>query len=330
MRLVRRLIALFVVTGWPSFAVGQTATEDLIASANPDVQRQIKKTYDTIHRLGVISYDNVEVFGEAQKVKELIAPQEDEDDEIVNLADEVEIMRQLAVFVATTESSENTHVIISWTIWRYLNVSPEATIRALAPYLDSSNGPLQDFARDFFQGHDGDEDYLDYVRWKVSRDEEIPAPLIKLLYERSPGQAMWVFQRGTVDTRAQLQSIQTSVEANQQDRELTPEEQEKINEVEAESKRRGREAREMLLAEHVISEALWLHKNGFIVRLRAALPEALAGLEVLAKHDKWWARLYVVYIMRQNHVLMQDHILRQLAEDENALVREAATARRGR
>jgi hypothetical protein len=296
-----------------------------LPDANPAVQAQLKKTHDAIRRIGVISYDNVEVFGEAQKVKELIAPQEDDDDEIVRLADQVEIMEQLAVFVATTESSEDTHVLGAWMIWRYLGVSPEATIRVLAPYLDSSDDSLRGFARDFIQGHEDFDDFKKYV----SRNEEIPDAFIKVLYERSPGQALLIFQRGSVDARAQLRAIGTAVEARQQGRELTPEEREEIDDIKQKSERKARESREIRLAEHIVSNALWLHKHGFNERFQAALPEARAELEKLVSHKQWWARLYVAYIMRQNKVLPRDGILRKLAEDENALVREAATSGRG-
>ena len=74
--------------------------------------------------------------------------------------------------------------------------------------------------------------------------------------------------------------------------------------------------------------ALWLKKHGFDERFQATMPEAMAELEKLAKHEEWWARMYVVYIMRQNLVLRRDHILRQLAEDENDLVSEAAKSAR--
>jgi hypothetical protein len=46
-------------------------------------------------------------------------------------------------------------------------------------------------------------------------------------------------------------------------------------------------------------------------------------LEKLSKHEEWWARLYVVYIMRQNPFLLRDKVLRDLADDNNEIVREA-------
>jgi hypothetical protein len=280
-----------------------------LPDANREVQAQFKQTYETINRLGVVSFDNTEVLSEAQEIKQLVA-------------DEDEIVRQLAVFVATTESSEDTHAIIALTIWRYLHVSPKAAIRVLAPYLDASNRPLRGFVRDWFQGHDDYDDYKKYVMLNVSRKEEVPVPFIKYLYGRSPGKALLVFRAGSVDVRAQLQTVREQIEAAREGREPTTPEQEQ------KEQRDSQKRREVLLAEHIVSNALWLHKNGFNERFQAALPEAMAELEKLAKHNQWWARLYVVYIMRQNPVLLQDHVLRQLAEDENALVSEAATSGR--
>jgi hypothetical protein len=276
-----------------------------LPDANPAVQAQIKKTYDAMHRLGVVTFDNAEVLSEAQKVKLLVA----DDDEIV---------RQLAVFVATTESSEDAHAIVALSIWRYLHVSPSATIRVLAPYLDASDRSLRGFVRDWFQGYDkaeNFEDYKKYVMWKVSRKEEIPVPFIEYMYRQSPGQALLVLQRSTVDIRKQIEVVQ-------QGRALTQEERE-------EQRQQQQERREILLAEHIVSNALWLHKNKFDEQFQAALPEAMAELEKLANHEQWWARLYVVHIMRRHPELLQDHILRKLAEDENELVSKAAKPGRG-
>jgi hypothetical protein len=280
-----------------------TAQSQELPDADPEVQSQIKKTYDAMHRLGVVTFDNAEVLSEAQKVKLLVA----DDDEIV---------RQLAVFVATTESSEDTHAIVALSIWRYLHVSPFATIRVLAPYLDASDRSLRGFVRDWFQGYDkaeNFEDYKKYVMWRVSRKEEIPVPFIEYMYRQSPGQAVLTLQSGSVDIRKQIEVVQEG-------RTLTQEEHEQ-------QRLQQQERREILLAEHIVSNALWLHANKFNGRFQAALPEAMAELEKLANHKQWWARLYVVHIMRRHPELLQDHILRKLAEDENELVSKAAERR---
>jgi hypothetical protein len=169
------------------------------------------------------------------------------------------------------------------------------------------------------------KEYLEYVSGSVNRGEEIPAPFIKYIYERSPGQALLVFAKGTRNVAAQLQAIRKGLDARQQGREPTEQERGEIRQIQAKSKQEGRERRQILLAEHIISDAIWLHKHGFIVRFNEALPEAMDGLKKLANHEEWWARLYVVYIMRQNPALRHDDTLRQLAEDENPLVSEAAS-----
>ena len=191
-----------------------------LPAANPAVQAQLNKTYDTIKRLAVVSFDNAEVLSEAQKVKQLVA-------------DEDEVVRQLAVFVATTESSEDTHAIVALSIWRYLHVSPFATIRVLAPYLDASDRSLRGFVRDWFQGFDDYDEYKKYVMWKVSRKEEIPVPFIEYMYSQSPGQAVLTLQSGSVDVKAQLDSMRKQAEAQRQGRDPPAPEQDR-------EQRRGR------------------------------------------------------------------------------------------
>src|SRR5690606_38210285 len=82
--------------------------------------------------------------------------------------------------------------------------------------------------------------------------------------------------------------------------------------------------REILLAEHIISNAVWLHEKKFDEQFQQILPEAMAELEKLSTHRQWWARLYAVQIMRQNHFLLKNSVLRRLADDEHPLVRKAA------
>ncbi|HVT30720.1 MAG TPA: hypothetical protein VHE81_22115, partial [Lacipirellulaceae bacterium] len=85
------------------------------------------------------------------------------------------------------------------------------------------------------------------------------------------------------------------------------------------------ELREIELAEHIVSNAIWLDKNAFRDRFQAAVPEANAQLAKLAKHKEWWARLYVAYIMRKYPELRQDDVIERLSKDTNELVRAAAT-----
>jgi hypothetical protein len=304
-----------------AWCAGQdTDVEVLIAQKNQAVQEQIAKVYASLHQPGGIDTgSNVEAFRQLQELKD-VAP------------DQSELVRQLAIFAVTPGDEQQplaAVVILGW-----LRIPPKVTIRVLAPYLDTDDPTLHSFLYDIFHGLDragsgpfksvNYYDYLEYVRGQMNRKEEIPGPFIKYIYERSPAQALAVFRHATVNVSEYLQLLNRSVEARQQGGVPTEEERQEIRRIQAEREQDGKERREILLAEHIISNALWLKKRGFDERFHQALPEAMEELKRLAKSKHWWARMYVVYIMRQNLVLRYDLTLRQLAEDGNQLVREAA------
>ena len=85
-----------------------------------------------------------------------------------------------------------------------------------------------------------------------------------------------------------------------------------------------RERSDIELAEHIVSNALWLNKNGFADRFQQTLPEANEQLTKLANRQEWWARLYVAYIMRQHGELRRGDVIERLSNDSNELVQEAA------
>jgi hypothetical protein len=318
------ILAVTLATGAHCVAQ-ETDVEQLLADADPPVQEQIAKTYAAFGRHQFEPIGHVEPFQELEDLKDAVA-------------DEEELVRQLAIFAATPKGDEQrplaAAVILSW-----LHVPPNVAIRVLASYLDTDDSKLRAFVYDVFHGLDNTDsvafvsvnynDYLEYIRWMVHHEKELPAPFVNYIYERSPAQALLVFRIATVDHRDYMQILRKSVEAAQEGRGPTAQEREEMRQVQEAGRREGRAQREILLAEHIVSNALWLHKNGFNERFQAALPEAMAELEKLAEHEAWWARLYVVYIMRQNPALLKAHTLRQLAEDENALVREAVMSRRG-
>jgi len=82
--------------------------------------------------------------------------------------------------------------------------------------------------------------------------------------------------------------------------------------------------KEILLAEHIISNAIWLKRNGFDKRFQKALPEARGRLSKLAEMDQWWTRLYVAEIMRRHRELRQADVLEKLSRDSNSLVSKSA------
>ncbi len=63
---------------------------------------------------------------------------------------------------------------------------------------------------------------------------------------------------------------------------------------------------------------------------RIVSPEVEEAMQRLAKSPQWWARLYVVEVMRRTFKYSNEKLLQQLKTDANEIVRERATAITGR
>lgn len=306
MRQARLGILAFIVVGWVNTIHAQQDVEELIDKPDAAIQAQIQKLYDTLQKSGVEPDSDMGVCHELQILKKL-SPDQDK------------LVKQLAIFAATTtKRPEDMELLILQTILQVLDVPPRISIRALAPYLDAENPPLRESVRLWFRLHDtagtdnggtppikpvNYEDYLEYVQSMLAHKEDVPTPFLTYIFESSPGRAVLVFAYANspnIHIVTRQQKLAAAVQA----------EKAKLREIE--------------LAEHIVSNAIWLNKNKFNERFQVVLPDAMAELEKLAKHKEWWARLYVVYIMRQNPPLLWDKILRQLSEDSNALVSQAA------
>lgn len=306
--------------------------EELTAKSDPAFQAQIQTIFNALHQSGVDPRDNLDAFREVQTFKKLT----DDKDKLVE---------QLAIYAATTESEEDSHVLITLMILQSLELAPSVPIRVLAPYLDADDRQLREFAGIWFHSHDkagsapprspalkpvNYDDYKRYVSLKIGRGEEIPAGFIRYIFERSPGRALLVFAYANShgDVTARLQAIRMSIEGRQPD---TKEQQEQYDigrklATKESREARLRERREIELSEHIVSNAIWLQQNDFAERFQAALPEANAELAKLAKHKQWWVRLYVAEIMRQHPQIRQPELVRQLSADSNELVSKAAMA----
>ena len=110
----------------------------------------------------------------------------------------------------------------------HLEVRPSVLIRVFAPYIDAENEKLRSFVSGWFANHDTDlqasgipafssvnyYDYMQYVRARLSRNEEIPSAFVKYMYERNPGKALLVFAySNSVDvTVARMQAIRRAIE----------------------------------------------------------------------------------------------------------------------
>jgi hypothetical protein len=306
----------------------------LRAESKPSIQEQIRKIYEI--SLNTVRDDlttNCEGYRELQRLQDIAS-------------DKGEIVKQLAIFVAITESEEDSHLMTAGAILEALDLQPSVPIRVLAPYLDAKDKNLRDFAQMWFHNHDSNDhihgkpplgsvnyhEYMEYVRARLSRKEEIPTGFIEYIYEKHPGKALLVFAKamGVENTIAQLQAIHEAVQANRQGQERTSEEIQELRERERQRKMRQdstkKQRGEFFLAEHIVSNAIWLNENGFADRFQQALPEAKEQLKKLAEHDQWWARLYVAEIMRRQREFRDPGLLAKLREDDNELVKKAAQA----
>jgi hypothetical protein len=319
MRSNRLAVALLLLAGRAS--AQETSVEELIGKPDSAIQAQIQKLCDP--RVSAEPRSNVDVCSEVQQLKQL--------------SDDNEVVKQLAIWVVETKNVEE-HDLIAIAVLHVLDFPPNVPIRVLAPCLDADDRQLRRFAQIWFNSHDkagGDglrfprpgpldyEDYLKYVEGKANRKEEVPAGFTKYIFDRSPGQALLIFAYANShgDVAARLEAIAKSIAARQRGEEPEIKEGKRSD---AKVQAGLSERRDIELVEHIVSNAIWLEKNGFNDRFQAALPEASDQLAKLAKHDQWWARLYVAEIMRQHRELRQPDVLQQLIADGNPLVSESA------
>jgi len=177
-----------VIAGWSFLAQAQDAkVEDLTAQSNPEIQDRI---YDTLN-----AFQNTNNAAEAYRQLG-----------ILRSLNPNEVVKQLAIFAARVGDGEQ--VLRARRILDLLNIQAAVVIEVLAPYLNADEPNLRSFVRDWFQYHDkaaapgpglpvlqpvNYNDYKDYVRSKLIRNEEVPGPFVEYIFERLPGHALMVF-----------------------------------------------------------------------------------------------------------------------------------------
>jgi hypothetical protein len=314
--------------------------EQLLTRAEPRIQARIEEILDAFSKYPSNSQRNVAAIREAQALAE-------------SVTDHIEIAKQVAIFAANPTMNEG-RPLEARIVLDMLDLPPKTVIRALAPYLDAENESLRSFVLDWFQYHDtcgagpislmclNYSDYLDYAQGQLRRHEDVPPAFIEYIYGRSPGQALLIFARANprkhAEMVAHLQELSKKLEGVRKQPKI--EGQQGIrpmpspNEVKPQDliglQQPKIDFKEIQLAEHIVSNAIWLNDNGFADRFQQALPEAQQELKKLAEHEYWWARLYAAEIMRPHRELRDPKVLDKLREDSNELVSKAAKNERTR
>jgi hypothetical protein len=314
MRRSQLVVAVLLLAGWPDLAVALTDTEVLLAESDAAIQAQIGAVFD--------AKSDIERFEQTQGLKEMAK-------------DKAELVKQLAIFEATSPRKHEFHVLVTLMILDGLDVQPSTCMRILAPFLDSENERVREFVEEWFQGYDGGSDddpleaYSSYMGGQLARNEEVPTALIEHIHQRlPPDRALLIFLRaGRVpDAAANIKTISKRLEAARQGREITQQDQKEWLRQEKVQQQRQEKRRQILLAEHVVSHAIWLKEQRFGEQFQKALPEAKEQLVKLSGHEHWWARLYVAAIMQRHPALRLPDVLDKLSDDEDALVSKAAKA----
>lgn len=305
--------ALSTVVAFCLLSEVQGATlKDLLSQSEPSVQATLK----------TIAADLNQLSGDRDKIDAL---------QIVDKLrsatnEEHEMVRQLAIFsVAPGEQQP----LISLAVLNLLDLPPSVVIESLSPYLNAENIKLRSFVRDWFQSHDNSgsdatpltpvnfEDYEDYLRKKFRNKESIPPAFSEYIFERSPSRALISFNRADKRSKAADRLKAMRIKFEQEAKGIVDQ---------LPKPKAGFGANEIRLAEHQISNAIWLKQHDYGEQFQRVLPEAQEQVQALAKQDLWWVRLYAVEIMRRHREFREPKVLEKLASDSNELVSRTANS----
>ena len=164
-----------------------------------------------------------------------------------------------------------------------------ALVQAVVPYLETDHSELAVEVNRLLRHVERSSrheipDYSAHQSLVQGAKEQPPLRLIKYMYDRSPGVAVLA-----------LLDVYGS---------------------------RQEPFREVLWAEHVVSDNLWKQQKRFLGE-KETLPEALAEVAKMAAHEEWWARLYAAEIVAQHPEFGTPEMIEAFKNDDHELVREA-------
>lgn len=194
------------------------------------------------------------------------------------------------LFLFSAQATDTREAMLLGIVLQRLAIPAEHVIRALVPLLESPDGALRRDIGNVLSEYEqrSVERGADFAVYRPLLEQALAPGLVRHLFETDPGAALLVLLRVQVTDPAEL--------------------------------------RPLLWAEHEVADVLWKLRHGFLApeELARAAPGVLAELDFLARHPRWWARLYAARIGRQVPVVAVRR--EELRRDEHALVREAAGA----
>ena len=199
------------------------------------------------------------------------------------------LVPQLVYFACHAKNTKDAMVV--GVIIRRLGIPDSAVVRALTPYLETTDLALGKSVRNILGGFekraaDRRPDfsiYREIIANRLWAGEELPDGLIRYMYDADPGTALLMLMR-------------------------------------AHQLREPEDLKVILWAEHVVSDVLWKQRYGFLERDEIE-PSAAQELARLSSHEEWWVRLYVAEIMRQHPGFRQRALIDELSRDGHELIR---------
>jgi hypothetical protein len=196
------------------------------------------------------------------------------------------------LFLFTLAATDTREAMVLGVVLKRLDVPEAHVVGALVPLLESGDAGERAALGNVLSEYEhlSVERGADFSVYRPLLEQGLAPGLVRHLFETDPDAALLAVLRVQVSDLAELRSI--------------------------------------LWAEHEVADAVWKLRFGFVAREEAAqgAPEALAQLDFLAGHPRWWARLYAARIGNLEPALAVR--VEELRKDEHALVREAAGAGR--
>jgi hypothetical protein len=198
-----------------------------------------------------------------------------------------ELLLQLALTLDGSTGTERS--MVGAILLRRLAFSPDETIDALVPRLDAAGPGLRRVMTEWLgtidRREDGGVDFGAYGTWLRRRGGPPPVPLVRYLYDVSPGEARRLL-RGIPDGTIGKPGTDDAVEI-------------------LETLRRGRDVSRTLTGDE---------------RDRAG-----RALETLAQSPAWWDRAYAAALLARDRDLGPVDLAHRLADDPDPFVRAART-----
>ncbi|GJM23955.1 MAG: hypothetical protein DHS20C16_03700 [Phycisphaerae bacterium] len=206
--------------------------------------------------------------------------------------DRTTLVQQLTLFAMDAQSTRSS--MFAGALISEFKMSDDDVIKSLIPMMATDNAKLQKQIKGMLAEYEDQSasrppDFSKYraiIANEIREGRAAPVELVLHMYDVDPGAGLLTMMR-------------------------------------ASQMRDPDELREVLWAEHVVSDSIWQKTHGFIER-DAVESQATEQLERIAGHSKWWARLYVPAVMKREPTLKSMGLLEGLSNDPNAFVADAA------